>query len=60
MTVSEVKGKAVNVNGGVKLSGSYFGLGFNDASASAKKYTIADTETTVSSVPAKSFVILKK
>ena len=61
-SVSEVKGKTVNVNGGVKLSGSYFGLGFNDASASAsaKKYTIADTETTVSSVPAKSFVILKK
>lgn len=59
-SVSEVKGKVVNVNGGVKLSGSYFGLGFNDASASAKKYTIADTETTVSSVPAKSFVILKK
>ena len=59
-SVSAITGKVVNVNGGVKLSGSYFGLGFNDASASAKKYTIADTETTVSSVPAKSFVILKK
>ena len=62
VSVTAVDGKVVNVNGGVKLSGSYFGLGFNDASASAsaKKYTIADTETTVSSVPAKSFVILKK
>ena len=62
VSVAAVDGKVVNVNGGVKLSGSYFGLGFNDASASAsaKKYTIADTETTVSSVPAKSFVILKK
>ena len=55
-----IKGKTVNVSGGASVSGSYFGLGFNDASASAKKYTIADTETTVSSVPAKSFVILKK
>jgi hypothetical protein len=62
VSVTAVDGKVVNVNGGVKLSGSYFGLEFNDASASAsaKKYTIADTETTVSSVPAKSFVILKK
>ena len=59
-SVSAITGKVVNVNGGVKLSGSYFGLGFNDASASAKKYTIADTETKVSTVPAKSFVILKK
>ena len=59
-SVSAITGKVVNVNGGVKLSGSYFGLGFNDASASTRKYTIADTETTVSSVPAKSFVILKK
>ena len=55
-----IKGKTVNVSGGASVSGSYFGLGFNDASASAKKYTIAETETTVSSVPAKSFVILKK
>ena len=54
VSVAAVDGKVVNVNGGVKLSGSYFGLGFNDATASAKKYTIADTETTVSSVPAKS------
>ena len=59
-SVSAITGKVVNVNGGVKLSGAYFGLGFNDASASTRKYTIADTETTVSSVPAKSFVILKK
>ncbi len=59
-SVSAITGKVVNVNGGVKLSGSYFGLGFNDASASTRKYTIADTETKVSSVPAKSFVILKK
>ena len=59
-SVSAITGKVVNVNGGVKLSGSYFGLGFNDASASTRKYTIADTETKVSTVPAKSFVILKK
>jgi pullulanase len=59
-SVSAITGKVVNVNGGVKLSGAYFGLGFNDISASAKKYTIADTETKVSTVPAKSFVILKK
>ena len=59
-SVSAITGKVVNVNGGVKLSGSYFALGFNDISASAKKYTIADTETKVSTVPAKSFVILKK
>ena len=57
---SGIKGKTVNVSGGASVSGSYFGLGFNDATASAKKYTIADTETTVSTVPAKSFVILKK
>ena len=59
-SVSAITGKVVNVNGRVKLSGAYFGLGFNDISASAKKYTIADTETKVSTVPAKSFVILKK
>ena len=57
---SGIKGKTVNVSGGASVSGSHFGLGFGNASISAEKYTIADTETTVSSVPAKSFVIIKK
>ena len=53
-------GKIVNVNASLKPTGSYLGLGFKDISTVAEKYTIADSETTVSSVPAKSFVILKK
>lgn len=51
---------SVNVNASLKTAGSYLGLGFKDISAAAEKYTVADAETTVSSVPAKSFVILKK
>lgn len=55
-----VKGKVVNIEEKLNVSGSYFGLGFNDVSVNVQKYSIDDTETTVSTVPAKSFVILKK
>lgn len=55
-----VNGKVVNIESKLNVSGSYFGLGFNDVSTDVEKYSIADTETTVSTVPAKSFVILKK
>lgn len=57
---SKITGKVVNVSGKAKVAGSYFGLGFDNFESGAEKYTIADTETTVSSVPAKSFVIIKK
>lgn len=55
-----VTGKVVNIEEKLNVSGSYFGLGFNDVSVNVQKYSIDDTETTVSTVPAKSFVILKK
>lgn len=54
-----IEGKVVNVNGKLKMNGSYFGLGFNDVSSGVEKYSIAETASKVSSVPAKSFVILK-
>ena len=55
-----IEGKVVNVNGKLKMNGSYFGLGFNDVSSGVEKYSIAETASKVSTVPAKSFVILKK
>ncbi len=55
-----IEGKVVNVNGKLKMNGSYFGLGFNDVSSGVEKYSIAETASMVSTVPAKSFVILKK
>lgn len=55
-----IEGKVVNINGKLKMNGSYFGLGFNDVSSGVEKYSIAETASKVSSVPAKSFVILKK
>ena len=55
-----IEGKIVNVNGKLKMNGSHFGLGFNDVSSGVEKYSIAETASKVSTVPAKSFVILKK
>ena len=55
-----IKGYVVNVTGKLKINGSHFGLGFNDVSSTIEKYSIAENVSTVSNVPAKSFVILKK
>ena len=59
-SINAIEGKVVNVNGKLKMNGSYFGLGFNDVSSGVEKYSIAETASKVSTVPAKSFVILKK
>ena len=55
-----ITGNVVNITGKLKINGSHFGLGFNDVSSTIEKYSIAESESTVSTVPAKSFVILKK
>ncbi len=60
VAITAQTGKLVDVEGKLSVAGSYLGLGFSNASAAAEKYTVADAETTVDSVPAKSFVILKK
>ena len=55
-------GKVVEVGEKLSVSGAYLALGFKNISSKTEEntYTVSDTETTVSSVPAKSFVILKK
>lgn len=56
-------GKVVEAGESLASAG-FLGLGFNNVGVStvipAKGYSISDAETTVSSVPAKSFVIIKK
>lgn len=55
-----ITGNVVNITGKLKINGSHFGLGFNDVSSTVEKFSIAENVSTVSNVPAKSFVILKK
>ncbi|MDD6655174.1 MAG: alpha-amylase family glycosyl hydrolase [Treponema sp.] len=55
-----ITGNVVNITGKLKINGSHFGLGFNDVSSTVEKFSIAENASTVSNVPAKSFVILKK
>ena len=55
-----ITGNVVNITGKLKINGSHFALGFNDVSSTVEKYSIAENVSTVSKVPAKSFVILKK
>lgn len=62
-TITPQTGKVVDVGESLSATG-LLGLGFKNLDISkvipTKGYTIADAETKVSSVPAKSFVIIKK
>ena len=60
----EQTGKIVNVGEKLSVSGSYLGLGLKNPTVYVSEpengYYISDSDTKITSVPAKSFVILKK
>lgn len=59
--ISGINGKIVDVETRLSVGGTYFGLGFGDVDVDVdvEPYRVYKDVSTVSSVPAKSFVILK-
>lgn len=58
-SVKAVEGKLVDVETRPKVTGNYFGLGFVDVDVDVDAYTISKTVSSTTSIPAKSFVIIK-
>ena len=56
----KIEGNLVTVDTKVTLTGSYFGLILDDVDVDVEPYVISSQKAQFSSVPAKSFIIIKK
>ena len=56
----KIEGNLVTVDTKLSLAGSYFGLILDDVDVDVKPYVVSSQKAQFSSVPAKSFIIIKK